>query len=227
MDTRARYSCRLPALWRPVLLLALALPLAACFRPSPPVHFYVLASPQERAVSMAEQRDNTPDEGVPARVGPRVGILPITLPGYLQRPQMVVRRAESVDILREDYHRWGEELGQGVARVLSDAMTNNLADVQGLAMPLRGGAPVDMRMQVDVRRFEGSPGGKAFLEVVWTVQKEGKAVREGYFMSSRDAGPDIAALVEAQSALLVELSDELAQGVKAVLAKEDDAPTKS
>ncbi len=187
--------------------------LPACFRPSPPVHFYVLAEPPVRAVP-ADVLGNP--SGVSPRVGPRVGILPITLPGYLQRPQMVVRQDDSVDIRREDYHRWGEELGAGMARVLSVSMTNNLADIQGVVMPLRIGAPVDLRVQVEARRFEGSPEGEVYLEALWSVQKDGKALREGHFLSHRRAGPGMASLVETQSALLVELGAELAAGVRAV-----------
>lgn len=200
------------------LVMALALALPGCFRPSPPVHFYVLASPPEQAVPATPPgADLSADSGVSPRVGPRVGILPVTLPGYLQRPQMVVRHGDSVDIRREDYHRWGEDLGQGIARVLSVAMTNNLVDVQGMVMPLRTGAPVDLRVQVEVRRFEGSPEGSVYLEALWSVQKDGKALREGHFLSRNRAGHGMASLVEAQSVLLVELGQELARGVKAAL----------
>lgn len=206
-------------IWRTGLLMALALSLSGCFRPSPPVYFYVLASPSERAAPAAPSGvDLAADSGVPPRVGPRVGILPVTLPGYLQRPQMVVRQGDSVDIRREDYHRWGEDLNLGIARVLSVAMTNSLAGVQGVALPLRTGAPVDLRVQVDIRRFEGSPEGAVYLEALWSVQKDGKALREGHFLSQNRAGRGMASLVEAQSALLVELGQELAQGVEVVMA---------
>ena len=60
-------------LTRAATLILAALPLlalAACFRPSPPVHFYVLAEPPVRAVP-ADVMGNPP--GVSPRVGPRVG----------------------------------------------------------------------------------------------------------------------------------------------------------
>lgn len=203
-----------------VLPAALAcLVLTACLRPSPAVHFYVLAEPPLRA---ADPLARTP--GVSPRVGPRVGIVPMTLPGYLQRPQMVVRQGDSVDIRREDYHRWGEELGEGMSRVLSVVMTNNLADIQGVAMPLRTGAPVDLRVQIEVRRFEGSPGGEACLDALWSVQRDGSALREGHFVSRRRAGPDMASLVETQSALLEDLGAELAAGVRLVIPEEARKP---
>lgn len=203
-----------PARAAAVLLAAVAcLALTACFRPSPPVHFYVLAeAPAVPADTPAHA------SGMSPRTGPRVGIVPITLPGYLQHPQMVVRQGDSVDIRREDYHRWGEDLGEGMSRVLSVAMTNNLADIQGMAMPLRTGAPVDLRVQIEVRRFEGSPGGEVCLDALWSVRRDGGTLREGHFTSRRRAGPGMASLVEAQSALLEELGAELAAGVRLVTA---------
>ena len=203
-----------PARAAAVLLAAVAcLALTACFRPSPPVHFYILAEAPLRAVP-ADTLVNEP------RVGPRVGIVPVTLPGYLQHPQMVVRQGDSVDIRREDYHRWGEELGEGMSRVLSVAMTNNLADIQGVVMPLRTGAPVDLRVQIEVRRFEGSPGDEVYLDALWSVQRDGGTLREGHFTSRRRAGPGMASLVEAQSVLLEELGAELAAGVRLVTTEQ-------
>ena len=210
--TLFRRSCT--GLSRLGLLLAF-LVLTSCFRPAQTVHFYVLASPQP--LPLGDRIENFPDDGIPARNGPRVGILPVTLPGYLQQPQMVVRREGSVDIRREDYHRWGEDLGQGVVRVLSVATSQRLSDVQGVVMPLRGGAPVDMRLLLDVRRFEGCPGDQAVLDLVWTLQKDGRPLREGHFVGERAAGPDMASMVEALSALLVDLSEDLALGIRAVL----------
>lgn len=200
----------------PAALVCLAL--TACFRPSPAVHFYVLAEPPVRAASADPPARMS---GVSPRVGPRVGIVPMTLPGYLQRPQMVVRQGDSVDIRREDYHRWAEDLGEGMSRVLSVAMTNNLADIQGVAMPLRTGAPVDLRAQIEVRRFEGSPGGEVCLDALWSVRRDGSALREGHFVSRRRAGPGMASLVEAQSALLEELGAELAAGVRLVITERE------
>jgi uncharacterized lipoprotein YmbA len=183
--------------------------LSACLAAtSPSPSYYVLISPPEEAL---------PAEGVSARGGPRVGLLPVGLPGYLQRSQMVVREENRVGIRVDDYHRWGEDLGQGINRVLSVVLTNKLADVQGVAMPLRTGVPADFRLQLDVRSFEGRPGDTVFLEVLWTIQRDGRPVREGSFLSQRAAGQGMPALVEAQSLLLEELGTRLAAAFRLLL----------
>lgn len=161
---------------------------------SVPVSYYVLASPPE---------SNAPASlTTPPRRGPRIGILPVTMPGYLQRTQMVVRQSGSVDIKVEDYHRWGEDLGLGIVRVVSSFLTHSLGPIGGVAIPLRTGAPVDARIQLEIRRFEGLPGGEVTLEAFWTLLKDGAPIREGYFLQQAQAANSFASLVEQQSALL-------------------------
>lgn len=190
---------------RAVLVLCLLLSLTGCFS-SPSVHFYVLASPVGEDISAREN----------GAEGPRVAIMPVSLPGYLQRPQMVVRRGDDVDIRIEDYHRWGEDLSLGIARVLSLTMTRDMRSRRGVAMPLRTGAPADFRAQVDIRRFEGAPGGTVYLEASWSLNRDGKTLRDGVFRADDRAGEDMADMVMAQSGLLEKLGSELAGAVLAL-----------
>lgn len=140
----------------------------------------------------------------------------VALPGYLQRPQMVVRRGDDVDIRIEDYHRWGEELSLGIARILSLTMTRDMRARRGVAMPLRTGAPADYRVQVEIRRFEGAPGGNVHLEAAWSLGRDGGTLRDGVFRADGRAGEGMADMVEAQSALLEQLGSELARAVLAL-----------
>lgn len=196
--------------FRPLFaLLLLAMPVSGCISSSPPTNFYVLIAPPERAVSAV------PHSSV-ARQGPRLGILPIGLPGYLDRSQMVIRHDNSVDVKVEDYDRWGENLSVGITRVLSIVLTNAMADIQGVAMPARVGIPMDLRLQVDVRRFEGSPDGQVTLEALWALQKDRVPLREGHFVSQTTSGPGKSSLVRAQSYLVEELGAEIAAGVRAL-----------
>ncbi len=187
----------------PILIILLSfsvtliLPGCSILNPTPQAQYYVLSSPAQ-----PNQADTRPQ-------GPRIGLLPPELPGYLQRPQMVLREGDSVDMRMETYHRWGEDLGTGMARVLTSYMSQDLDSINALVLPLRMGVPVDWRVQVAVRRFEGAPGSTATLEVSWVFQNEGKVIRDGTFAASTQAGPDISSLVEAQSRLLAQFAREL------------------
>lgn len=190
---------------RAVLALLLLLSLAGCLS-SPAVHFYVLASPEGGEPSASDRAGRRASRGHHAR-GPA---------GYLQRPQMVVRRGDDVDIRIEDYHRWGEELSLGIARILSLTMTRDMRARRGVAMPLRTGAPADYRVQVEIRRFEGAPGGNVHLEAAWSLGRDGGTLRDGVFRADGRAGEGMADMVEAQSALLEQLGSELARAVLAL-----------
>ncbi len=194
---------------RAVLVLFALLFLGGCFS-SPVVHFYVLASPEDMERS---ERERNAD-------GPSVAIMPVSLPGYLQRPQMVVRKGDDVDIRIEDYHRWGEDLSLGIARVLSLTMMREMHARNGIAMPLRTGAVADFRAQVDVRRFEGAPGEKVLLEAAWALNRDGQTLRSGVFRAEDNAGATMADMVEAESDLLEQLGTELARAVLALDAQE-------
>lgn len=197
---------------RAVLVLFALLFLGGCFS-SPVVHFYVLASPEDMERSERERNDD----------GPSVAIMPVSLPGYLQRPQMVVRKGDDVDIRIEDYHRWGEDLSLGIARVLSLTMMREMRARNGIAMPLRTGAVADFRAQVDVRRFEGAPGEKVLLEAAWALNRDGQTLRSGVFRAEDNAGATMADMVEAESDLLEQLGTELARAVLALDARERGA----
>ena len=68
---------------------SLTLPFAG---PTQKVEYYVLTSP----VSAAKEMDP-----------PRIGVMPLSMPGYLTRPQLVVREADGVNIRADDTENHG------------------------------------------------------------------------------------------------------------------------
>lgn len=214
------FACPVRSLFS-FLLACLVLPLSGCslVPPAASVSYYVLSAPQEYLPAAPDGRSQ---ENVQSS-GPRIGIVPVVLPGYLQRPQIVLRSGNSVDVRMADQHRWGEDLGVGVARVLSIAMGNSLNSlgVHGAAVfPLRIGAPVDWRVQIDVRRFEGEPNGSVILDVLWTIQQNNATVKDGHFLRTMPSGPSMSTLVEAESTILVELGKSLSLVFRDLLERE-------
>ncbi len=177
----------------PVLILLFNL--CACSVPSfsgvNSPSFYILQSPPvERNVS-AE---------------PRLSVLPPLLPGYLDRTQLVTRDKVSSGIQVREFDLWGEELGQGMVRVLCDALA-----VRGVnAMPLTAGMPADRRLTLDVRRFDGALEGTVRLEAVWTIRKDGDILQSARFDASEDAGGDLNSMVRAMSRLAERLAGDIA-----------------
>ncbi|WP_077073195.1 PqiC family protein [Mailhella massiliensis] len=179
-----------------LLTLALATALTGCsfpaqLRSSPSVRYYVLSSPLPQS-SASEAAS--------------IGVLPVTLPGYLTRQQIVLRDTDGVSITINEYDRWAESLSQGISRVLCDTLA-----MKGVpALPLRTGAKVTDKLMLDVRRLDGPLGGNVVFDVVWRLQRDGAVLRSGHMVKSRPAGDDLESLVNAQSQLVQDLAAEIA-----------------
>ncbi|MEI3478505.1 MAG: ABC-type transport auxiliary lipoprotein family protein [Bilophila sp.] len=83
---------------------------------------------------------------------------------------------------------------------LANAVTASLLPRQGLAVPLRSLQQPQLRIAVDVTRFDGAPNGNVILDAGWLLLNQyGDVVRLGRFVRRASAGPDIASMVQAQT----------------------------
>ena len=96
-----------------------------------------------------------------------IGLGPIKLPPYLDRPEIVTRMAPNrLELSKED--RWGESVQNGFTR----AMERNLAAQTSAAVivyPWYNTVHVDMQVQIDVYRFETDSQGTSTLSAKWTI----------------------------------------------------------
>lgn len=178
--------------------LFLALLLGGCSLPvplmkSPTVYYYVLSTPQTEAAHPVD--------------GQRIGVVPVSLSGYLNRPQIVTRSEDGVNIQISDFHRWGEELNGGISRIVCETLTEEGHP----AIALRTGAHVDCRLLLDIRRLDGPLNGNVMLDAIWTLQKDRKILLSGHVKAQRPAGGTMDKLVEAQSWLIRHLAREVAK----------------
>lgn len=181
--------------------LALAFLLSGCSvslpfaGPTQQVKYFVLTSPGSTGKEAA---------------APRIGVLPLSMPGYLSRPQLVVREADGVNIRVLDFERWGEEIGLGFSRVLCDSLA-----AEGLsAVPLRTGTHVDAKLMLDVRRFDGSLDGVVILDTVWTIQQGKTVCQTGHTVKELPCGDSLESMVQTQSALIRALAEDIAKALR-------------
>jgi hypothetical protein len=190
---------------RPLLagLLVLA---AACGVISPrpdPTRFYVLAP-------LTDAGD--------APAGTRVlGLGPITLPRYLERPELVTR-ASPTEIRVATFDRWAEPLRTDFERTLAQNLTALTGIARVAPFPWFRGVPLDVVVEVDVLRFEPDLEGTAHLDARWRVRNphSGALVRTADSTLREPAnakGTDAA--VDAMSRALGALSREIAAAVTA------------
>ena len=113
----------------------------------------------------------TPTTDKPASTSPEglaIGVGPITLPRYLDRPQIVTRvAANSLDQANLD--QWGGDLNDNITRVVATNLSNLLATDRVSLYPWKDGAPVDFQVTMDISRFEQDKDGNAVLNVFWSI----------------------------------------------------------
>jgi uncharacterized lipoprotein YmbA len=195
----------------------LALAPAGCvsLKRTPEARFFVLRSLVE------------PPEA-PARPAPAglVGVLPVRVPGHLERPQLVTWAGPG-ELRIDEYLRWAEPIDAGVGRTLAENLDALLPDHPVIRSPWAAAVTPFCRVRVDLRVFGLQESGEVRLEGRWALLP-GKGERPlAHRATSMGKGPltagptgvDAAAGVEAMSALLADLAKEIAAAVEALPAE--------
>ena len=185
-------------------VVAAGLLLASCANTTP-TRFYTLSSvpaaPGE-APAMASQ-DLT------------VAVGPVTLPEYLNRPQLVTRDGNNrVDLA--DFDSWIEPVQGLFARTLAQNLSVLLGTDDVLLLPQRRPLRPDYHVEVEVTRFDVETSGNAVLDARWWILGErGETVlHNGRSTIAQPTTPgDHAAGAQALSGALIGLSREIAGAI--------------
>jgi uncharacterized lipoprotein YmbA len=190
-----------------LLLPLLALASAGCLGRSPRPEFYRLSS--------------TAAGGTPVVSLPELGLAvgAIEFPRYLDRPEMVAGDGANRLVL-SDGPRWGGSLRSEVQRVLADDLATLLGTSRVAVYPVEPRFPINYRVLLDVRAFEGVPGEAVTLRARWIVAgPDGRAlaVEESAIQQPAASGSwdDYAA---AHSAALGALTRQIAEKIAALAA---------
>jgi uncharacterized lipoprotein YmbA len=172
---------------------------------SQPTRFYTLAA-----------LPDAPAEAMPALPSDlSVGVGPVTLPPYLDRPQLVTRAGSNRMVLA-DFDSWAEPLQGLFARVLAENLALVLGTDDVLALPQRRPIPLDYQIEVDVTRFDVDTQGSAILDARWWVfgRNGDELLRSGRSAITEPAQiGDYTAAAAALSRALGAMSTEIAQAI--------------
>jgi uncharacterized lipoprotein YmbA len=202
----------LSRLWAGLALTVLPAALLGCvsLKRTPEARFFVLRSLVER-----------PEPAAGELPGELVGVLPVVLPGYLDRPQVVTWSAP--DELRiDEFLRWAEPLDLGITRTVAENLDLLLTPYRVIRSPWPSSAKVRFRVRVHLRLFGPQRSGEVRLEGRYAILSD-TAERPLLVRSlSLGRGPfpgkpetlDPGAGVEAMSQLLSDMSREIAEGIR-------------
>ena len=176
-----------------------------------PTEFYLL---QPLNPSIEEQ-------GAAAGEGIVLGIGPVRVRDYLNRPQIVTRTSTN-EIKIHDFHYWGEPLSSNFTAILAQNLSVLLSTDRILIFPYRSkqDLPLEYQVAVDVIFFDGEPGVEASLVAQYYIlefkenEKKQIVTRQASF-SKPLADKSFETLVAAMSELVADLSREIAGEIKA------------
>ena len=187
-----------------VLISACSLLTTGCS--SPPTRFYVLSTlPDSAPVSMGTSPE------------PAVGVGPVELPDYLDRPQIVTRSGQN-ELNLAEFDNWAEPLKDNATQVLAENLAVLLPSKKIATYPWKRSTPVDVQVAVKITRFDHAEGGDTVLSARWSVLS-GDGGKELFARESRyrerPSGDSYPATVAAMNRALAQFSRDVADAIKA------------
>jgi uncharacterized lipoprotein YmbA len=172
---------------------------------SPPVDFYTL-EPIRGTVSSAPEGSEI------------LGLGPLNLPAYLQRPQLVTQSGGGA-VRLDEFNRWAEPLEVALPRVVATNVDQLVGDLTVIPFPWDSRLRADYRLLGRVNAFGADADGLVVLEVQWGIQDRDQKLilqprRDRY--QAQASARDAAAIVAAMNAAVEQFSRDIASRISAV-----------
>ncbi|MFZ0613803.1 MAG: PqiC family protein [Desulfobacterales bacterium] len=186
---------------------------AGCAGSSPRAKYYLL--------STLPKGESAPAV-VTAAAGISLGIGPVFLPDYLNRPQIVTRTGPN-EITFSEFDRWAEPLPANFLRVFRQDLGDLLKTDTIYVYPWPPDAVFEFQVSAEVARFDTRPGAGALLEVQWQILRHHDAkvvLRRTSSYRADPGGSGFKAVVAAQSRTLGDFSRDVAEALATIYRNE-------
>jgi uncharacterized protein len=151
-------------------------------------------------------------QGTPSPDGPAILVGPVTLPRYLDRPQIVTRPSPN-ELSLAEYDRWGGRLDDNVARVLAQDIGVHLGTSRVAIFPREQRVADAIQISIDISRFEQiGEQGQVELDAQWSLypaDRRGAPMIGTSRVRAPVSGSGFAATAGAMSAALDQLAQEI------------------
>lgn len=167
---------------------------------SPPAHYYILPTQPEPAAASPGIHGN-------------IGVEPVKLPRYLDRPQIVTVASQG-EVQLAEFHRWAEPLRDGFARLLMEGLNARFPEGQVLSLPARH-VPIDWTLTVKVVQFHVHDG-HCLLQAKWRWRQGQKtsATRRAEIRIPVADAKNFQAIVPAMAQAVDYLADKIARDLE-------------
>ena len=184
------------------MIAAVLLTVAGCGTTPPPT-FYQLSETAGTQLSGLER-------------GIAIGVGPVNVAAYLDRPQIVIRGLGHQLELSE-FNRWVEPLTDSISRVIIVNLSNSLESTRVYKIPRRNKTILlEFRIEIDIARFDGMLGGDALLVARWTLydRQSKPLVTKVSIIRESSGGEGFDSLIAAQNRALQNLSQEIVASLR-------------
>ena len=156
-----------------------------------------------------------------------VGVLKVTVPAWIDRPQIATRSAAS-EVSIDEFSRWGEPVARGVQRVVTDNLAALLPDRRFVVAPFPASEGIHYRVGIAITELARQADGGVLLEARWAVLgKKGVTIlQRGASHRTNPPAAGSAGTVAGASEALGALSRDIAEALRTLpLPPPDETPT--
>ena len=208
MQTAPRFFLERSAIPRWSIAFLLSLSLTGCFRAGVQDQFYMLQPVKETSLTVGN-----------GGKGILLGLGPIKVPAYLDRPQIVTATSSQEYRLAES-QRWAERLDDNIARVSQENLAVLVPTDRIVMHPWPREARPDIQAAIQIQELHMDPEGNARMVALWSVRPLNGESTHRRFACTIPAPPnDYAQIVAAESECLTRLNREMAQVIRQVSPK--------
>src|SRR5262249_38862729 len=144
-----------------------------------------------------------------------LGLGPIRIAGYLDRPSLMTRIDQN-RVQPSNTDLWAAPISQSVTSVLVEDLATLLAPRPIIVYPWYSTANVACQVRVDIRRLERRSDGGVSFAAGWSVEEIGNdsSLRRGRTEVDHPVAGDADAVVGALSQALAQMTEEIALAVQ-------------
>ncbi len=144
-----------------------------------------------------------------------IGVGPIILPDYVNRPQIVTKNGAN-ELVIDEFYRWAEPLRTNVSRVLSDNLATLLGTENITKYPWNRFVHIDYQVSIEFTKFDSIIGKEATIEARWVILTDrgrNEILRKKSKITKKAETERYDAIVVAESQALAELSQQIAHEI--------------
>lgn len=191
-----------------VLGVAFLISGSCALRPSTTTKFYILSPLERLAVEKQDQKGKCKT----------IGIGPLYLQAYLDRPQ-IVTRVDPNELKLAELDNWAEPLKDNVTRVLVENISSLICTEAVVVFPWKKSFNIDYQIDIKIVWMDGKLGEKATLITQWTIidasDKSVLLMKKSHY-TEPVTETTYSSLVAAYSRLIAAFSRDIALAVKSL-----------